>query len=70
MNPRLADHYERGVAHGRRLGAYAALATARRALRQAGPIELARALDHLVGVEDLGDVLRQLEDLGDRAGQP
>src|SRR6266498_5744806 len=53
------DPYERGVAHGRRLGAYAALSTARRAMREAGLRPLAQALDRLVGPDDLALVLRQ-----------
>jgi hypothetical protein len=63
------DLYERGVRHGRRLGAYGALATARRTLRQAGPAALAQALNGLVSVDDLGETLRRLEDAADRAGQ-
>jgi hypothetical protein len=62
--------YERGVHHGRRVGAYGALATARRALRQTSAVTLARILDQLVSVDDLGETLRQLEDAADRAGQP
>jgi hypothetical protein len=64
----IAGEYERGIRHGRRLGAFGALATVRRALRAAGPIPVAQALDRLVSGEDLGEALRQLEDLGDRAG--
>jgi hypothetical protein len=63
------DAYERGVRHGRRLGAFGALTTARRTLRQAGPIPLAQALDRLVSMEDLPEVLRALEDAADRAGE-
>ena len=63
------DPYERGVAHGRRLGAYAALSTARRTMREAGLRPLAQALDRLVGPDDLALVLRQLEDAADRAGE-
>jgi hypothetical protein len=67
-NPSPTDPYERGKLAGRRLGAYAALATARRALRQTSAAELARILNQLAGVEDLSEVLRQLEDAADRAG--
>ncbi len=63
------DPYERGVAHGRRLGAYGALATAKRTLRQAGAGVLAQALQGLRSVDDLGQVLRQLEDAADKAGE-
>jgi len=63
------DSYERGKLAGRRLGAYSALSTARRALRQTSAFELARILNGLVTVDDLPQVLRQLEDLGDRAGE-
>jgi hypothetical protein len=62
------DPYERGERHGRRLGGYAALTTARRALRQTSAFEVARILNGLVQVEDLGEVLRQLEAAADRAG--
>jgi hypothetical protein len=65
----IAGEYERGVQHGRRLGAYAALTTARRALRQTSVAEVARILNRLVSVDDLGDVLRRLEDAADRAVQ-
>jgi hypothetical protein len=63
------DPYERGKRAGRRLGGYAALATARRALRQTSALEVARILDGLVSADDLGDVLRQLEAAADRAGE-
>jgi hypothetical protein len=63
------DPYERGRQAGRRLGGYAALTTARRALRQTSAVEVARILNRLVSVEDLGEVLRQLEDAADRAVQ-
>jgi hypothetical protein len=65
----IAGEYERGVQHGRRLGAFGALTTARRTLRQAGPIPLAQALGRLVSVEDLAEVLRDLEDAADKAGE-
>jgi len=61
------DPYQRGIARGRQLGSYAALQTARRALREAGPLPLAQALDRLVGPDDLALVLRMLEDATDRA---
>ncbi len=64
-----SDPYERGKLAGRRLGGYAAFATARRALREAGPIVLARILNQLASVEDLAEALRQLEDAADRAGE-
>jgi len=63
------DPYERGIQAGRKLGAYAALATARRTLREAGPLPLAQALDRLVGPDDLALVLRMLEDATDRAAE-
>jgi hypothetical protein len=68
-NPSPPDAYERGKLAGRRLGAYAALATARRTLRQTSAATLARILDQLVRLEDLAEVLRQLEDAADRAGE-
>ncbi len=64
-----AGEYERGVAAGRRLGAYGALALARRTLREAGPLPLAQALSRLAGPDDLPMVLRALEDSVDRAEQ-
>lgn len=54
---------------GRRAGAYGALATCRRALRSAGPIELARILNGLTGPDDLTTVLRALEDAADQAAE-
>jgi hypothetical protein len=63
------DPYERGVQHGRRLGAYGALALARRTLREAGPLPLAQALSRLTGPDDLALVVRALEDAVDRAEQ-
>ena len=63
------DDFEAGVAHGRRRGAYAALSTARRTLRTAGGAALAQALQGLVSADDLGEVLRMLEDAADQAGE-
>jgi hypothetical protein len=63
-----SDH-ERGELLGRRLGAYAALASARRVLRLTSARELASILDQLHGPDDLGAVLRQLEDTADQAVQ-
>ncbi len=64
-----ASDFDRGVAHGRKLGSFGALALARRTLREAGPLPLAQALSRLTGPDDLPIVLRALEDAVDRAEQ-
>ena len=64
-----SSDYRRGRQDGRQQGAYGALTTARRALRATSALEVARILNGLVSADDLGAVLRQLEQAADLAEQ-
>jgi hypothetical protein len=62
------DEDERRQLAARRLGARDALLRARRALHRAGPEELARVLDGMLG-EPMEKILAELDAVADRAVQ-
>jgi hypothetical protein len=61
------DELERARRGARRIGVYNGLTTLRRALRNVAPERVAAILEGLVVVDDIGPVLRCLEDAADQA---